>query len=164
MYCFACEIPHRCRLRQWSTCEVSTNSDQQRCNTTTIHQKNFYPFLIFSIGQNIQKVRELKSKLKEEILGCFPKIEVPKKHKNHFCSLPCGHLIHPGIFLSGSYCQRKQTFCVIWWRTDTLLQLTFLFSYLCTIKKSSIYQSRSGRGFAVNAIQSVLISWKITGV
>lgn len=107
LYCFACEIPHRCRLRQWSTCEVSTNSDQQRCHTTTIHQKNLCPFLIFSIGQNIQKVRELKSKLKEEVLGCFPKIEVPKKHKNHFCSLPCGHLIHPGIFFIGIELSKK---------------------------------------------------------
>lgn len=102
LYCFACEIPHCCRLRQWSTCEVSTNSDQQQCNTTTIHKKIFfYPFLVFSIGQNIQKVRELKSKLKGEILGCFSKIEVPEKHKNHFCSSPHGHLIHPGIFFIG---------------------------------------------------------------
>lgn len=56
------------------------------------------PFLDIFHWTEYPESKEAKSKLKEEKLGCFPKIEVPKKHKNHFCSLPCGHLIHPGIF------------------------------------------------------------------
>lgn len=111
-------------------------------------------------------MRELKSQLKEEILGCFSKIEVPKKHKNHFCSSPCGHLIHPGIFFIGIVLSKKtDVLCnMMKDRQSSLVDLSFLLALHNILKRSSVYQSRSGRGFAVNEIQRVLISWKITVV
>ena len=87
-------------------------------------------------------MRELKSKLKEEILGCFPKIKVPKKNKNHFYCSPHGHLIHQGFFFIGIVLSKKtDVLCNMMkdWQSS-LVDLSFL---LALHNKEILYLPKS---------------------